>query len=103
MGKSISSTDEIIARELLITVLHDNGFTYHNPKFKIYQGQVKQLLKASKPFFSNHDWLITDEHINRICAGEYHEREQMYGHLEGYRKLESSLEQTLDFYSKKYS
>lgn len=82
---------DIIAKELMREIMYDNGMVNRwNPE--VYPKKcVDSISVAAGIFFEKNPDVLTNEHINNICCGEYTENQEKYGILEGYSELDEAL------------
>lgn len=86
-------TGKPIAVKLMHEIAFDNGFFNRWIPEEYDQKWIDKITPIALNFFAKNPTILTDEHIENICAGEDSEVEKAYGALEGFKELDAVLDE----------
>jgi len=82
-----------IAKELMMSILYDNGYIdrWHSEKSQFSKRWQYRIAPIAGKFFDLQPELLTDETVENICCGFVEENQESYGDLDGYKELDKIL------------
>ena len=89
--RQYSGIDEEIAKELMDSIAHCNGWVNRWNPMKYSKYWIKKFSEVGGNFFNKHPHLLNFDNIGMLCDGEVSEVEEKFGKLEGYKELNKAL------------
>lgn len=83
----------VIAKELMLAILYDNGYVdrWHSEKSQFSKKWQNKIAPIAGKFFDLHPELLTDENIELMTQGEVSEIENAFMKYEGFKELSNIL------------
>lgn len=87
---------DIVARHMMELIAHDNGCVNRCEPMKYPAKHLKAIRESVSNMVAHNADIITDAFLEDMCIGGLEERTEKYSKLEGYSKLDSSLNAYFD-------
>ena len=84
-------THRDIAIKLMESIMYDNGWVNRLEPERFSPPWIKKIVAVAGPFFDRNPELVTDDILDEMGSGDYDEKQEKYGHLEGFAELDEVL------------